>query len=205
MQNNTNIPAGHRQDAHGRLVPESLIKPIDKLRDELVHELVEQARQANAVLAGFKERAFADIAAFVEMSAEQYRVRLGGKKGNVTLLSFNGRYKVQRAVAEHIAFDERLQAAKALIDECLVDWTDGARSELRLLVQDAFRAGKSGEISTARVLALRRHDIADERWQRAMRAIGEAVQAVGSKSYVRIYERDDAGRYQPIALDMAGA
>lgn len=205
MTNNRNIPAGYRQDAHGRLVAEDQIKPIDKARDELVLEIVKRAREVEAVLADFKRRAFDDIAAFVQLSAEEYGARLGGTKGNVTLLSFDGRFKVLRAIAENITFDERLQAAKALIDECLREWTEGARTEVRTLVQDAFRVDAAGNIRTGQVLGLRRLDITDARWLRAMQAISEAVQVVGSKSYVRVYERDANGRYHAITLDVAGA
>lgn len=73
------------------------------------------------------------------------------------------------------------------------------------LVNDAFRTDSQGEIRTARVLALRRLEITDERWQRAMQAIGEACQVVGSKSYIRVYERiGDTDQYRPISLDIAG-
>ena len=89
----------------------------------------------------------------IEMSAEEYGAKIGGKKGNVSLLSFDGRYKIQRAVQESINFDERLQAARALIDECLTEWTEGARPEVVALVNDAFRTDTKGEIRTARVLA----------------------------------------------------
>ena len=42
-----------------------------------------------------------------------------------------------------------------------------------------------------------------ERWKAAMTAIGESVQVIGTKQYVRIYERvGDTGRYVPIPLDM---
>ena len=45
------IPEGHRRNALGHLVPESLIKPIDKLRDDLVHQLVQLARtEAQAII-----------------------------------------------------------------------------------------------------------------------------------------------------------
>lgn len=199
------IPAGYRKDAQGRLVAESTIKPIDQLRDDLVLSLVQRARAVNATIANFKRSAFDEIASFVSMSAEEYGVHLGGTKGNVALLSFDGRYKVLRAIAEAIVFDERLQAAKVLIDECLRDWTEGARAELRTLVTDAFRVDQQGNIRTGNVLALRRLDITDERWLRAMQAIGEAVQVVGSKSYVRVYERNEStGQYHPISLDIAG-
>lgn len=198
-------PAGYRKNAQGHLIPESLIKPIDIERDRLVQHLVDRASELNGELADYKAVAFGDIEAFVEMSAEQYGAKVGGKKGNVTLFSFDGRYKIQRAVQERIAFDERLQAARALIDECFQEWTQNARPEVIALVNDAFRADTNGEIRTARVLALRRFAISDERWQRAMTAIGEACQVIGSKSYIRIYEREgDTDQYRPISLDIAG-
>lgn len=203
MQLNT-PPEGYRFDAKGCLVPESLIRPIDRARDELVRELAKKAKAMNESLGHFKRRVFDDINAFVELSAEQYAVKLGGKKGNLTLYSFDGAFKVQVAIAEHLVFDERLQAAKQLIDECIVDWSQGSRDEIKVLVQAAFQTDKEGKINTGRVLALRRLDIRDDKWQRAMRAIGESLQVVGNKEYVRVYERiANTDRYQPINLDVA--
>lgn len=197
------IPAGHRQDAQGRLVPEAKIKPIDRTRDELVHELFVRAEALNKEITAFKLAAFGDIAAFVDLSAGEYGVQRGGHKGNVTLLSFDGNLRVQRAMADHIQFDERLQAAKELIDECLREWTADARPEIALLVQDAFRSDQAGKIRTGSVLALRRLDITDERWLQAMEAIGDAVQVVGSKSYVRFHYRDSRGQYRALPLNIA--
>ncbi|ULU26620.1 DUF3164 family protein [Dyella terrae] len=197
------IPAGHWQDAKGRLVPESQIKTIDKMRDELVRSLMAKAEVVNKVIAEFKRDAFAELAAFVELSVGEYDVKVGGTKGNVSLLSFDGELRVQRSIQESISFDERLQAAKELINACLREWTVDARPEIALLVQDAFRVDASGKIRTGSVLALKRLDIQDARWRRAMDAIGEAVQVVGSKSYVRFYKRDSNGAYQALPLDIA--
>lgn len=201
-----NVPEGFLKDAKGHLVPLELIKPIDMARNDLVLELVAKAQVVSATLAAFKGDAFGDIKAFVDMSAEQYNAKVGGKKGNITLMSFDGQYKVVQAAQDNIRFDERLQAARALIDECLTEWTQDARSEVRAIVNEAFRADKQGEISTGRVLALRRMDITDARWQRAMEAIGDAVQVVGSKSYIRVYQRiGESEQYVPIPLDIASA
>lgn len=203
--NTDTIPAGYRKDAKGRLVEEGQIRPIDKMRDQLVLEIVEETRALNKLLLDFKARRLADIAALVELSAGEYKVRIGGKKGNVTLLSFNGRFKVLRVIADNITFDERLHAAKALIDECLNEWSEGSPAELRLIVQDAFDVDKQGHVSTGKILALRRYVIKDERWQRAMVAIGEAVQVVGTKPYIRVYELDErSGKYVQLSLDVAG-
>lgn len=199
------VPEGYWPDAKGNLIPVATIKPIDQARDALVKELVTKAEGVRGTLAAFKEGAFDDIAAFVELSAEQYGVSLGGKKGNIQLLSFDGRYKVVRAIQESITFDERLQAAKALIDQCLAEWTANARPELKAIINRAFEVDKAGNINTNAVLALRRMAFDDTRWTTAMTAIAEAVQVTGSKSYIRVYERiGRSDQYAPIALDIAG-
>ena len=201
---NKPTPEGYWRNARGGLDPIETIKPIDRARDELVRELVAGARALSGDVRRYKEKALADIGAFVQLSGEQYGVHLGGNKGNVTLVSYDGQYKVLRAVAEHLSFDERLQAAKALIEECLSEWTQGARPELRAIVNRAFETDKAGNLNTNAILALRRLDIADKRWQRAMQAISESLQVVGSKSYIRLYERiGDSDKYQLISLDVA--
>ncbi|MGH3799316.1 MAG: DUF3164 family protein [Stenotrophomonas sp.] len=198
------IPDGYREDRNGRLVPEEQIKPIDLARDHLVDEKIQGALELRDLLRAFKRGVFDDIAALVQLSGEQYGARIGGDKGNVTLMTFNGRYKIVRAIQDSIQFDERLQAAKALIDECLSDWTQGSRAELCTLVNNAFRADQDGSIKTAEVLSLRRLQFDDPRWKQAMTAISDAVTVVGSKTYVRFYQRDERGQYQPISLDVAG-
>ncbi|WP_414489588.1 DUF3164 family protein [Stenotrophomonas maltophilia] len=197
------IPEGYREDRKGRLVQENQIAAIDLARDQLVAELINGAKKLHQQMAEFRGTAFGDIAAFVQLSAEQYGASIGGDKGNVTLMSYDGRYKIIRAVQDSIQFDERLQAAKALIDECLNDWTEGSRAELRTLVNNAFRVDNDGSIKTGEVLSLRRLKFDDPRWTQAMAAISDAVTVVGSKTYVRFYERDAQGQYQPISLDIA--
>ena len=200
----TTIPAGYRQDAQGRLIPESMIKPIDMERDTLVQALIASAQVLNKQIGDFKAKVFGDVGAFVQLSAEQYDTKVGGRKGNVTLYSFDGRYKVQVATADNIKFDERLQAAESLINACIDEWSQGSRPEIKVLVQQAFQTDKEGNLNTGRILALRRLEIDDERWQRAMKAIGESVQVVGSKQYARFYERiGDTDQYAAISLDIA--
>lgn len=195
----------HKKDAKGRLIPLSMIKPIDVTRDKLVLELVDKAKALHKAISDFKSTVFGDVAAFVQLSGEEYGVKLGGKKGNVTLFTFDGAFKILVATADKIMFDERLQAAKALVDECIADWSKGSSPEIKVLVQEAFQADKEGNLNTGRILGLRRLEITDERWLRAMKAIAESVQVVGSKQYIRFYERvGDTDQYRPISLDIAG-
>lgn len=194
---------GYMENAQGHQVPLAQVQEIDKARNELVMEKVAKAKAMRKALAALKAEIMDDVGAFIQLSAEKYEVKVGGNKGNVTLHSFDGRYKIMRQVAENITFDERLQAAKALIDECLRDWTKDARSEIQALIDQAFQVDKEGNLSTSRVLGLRRLKITDERWLRAMQAIGDSIQVTGTKPYVRVYERKENGSYTAIPLDMA--
>ncbi len=203
MSTPTNIPDGYMENAQGHLIPKHAIRPADMARNDLVLELVAEARAVQGKLADFKTRAMGEVSAFVSLSAEQYGAKIGGNKGNVTLVSYDGRYKIQRSIAEHITFDERLQAAKSLIDDCLREWASTSRPELQTLVTQAFDVDSEGRINTGAILALRRYDFDDERWLQAMQAIGESIQVTGTKAYIRVYERNSAGGYDAIPLDIA--
>lgn len=197
------IPEGYMANAQGHLVPVDQIKEIDLARHELVMEKVAKAKALQKQLAEFKAEIMGDIEAFVAMSAEEYGVKIGGEKGNITLASFNGQYQIKRAISERLTFSEQLQAAKALIDECLKTWTASSPTELRALVNDAFQVDKAGRINTGRILGLRRLDIKDDRWGRAMEAISNSIQVGGIKAYFNIYERDASGNKRAISLDLA--
>jgi hypothetical protein len=200
------IPAGYVKDHEGRLVPEKLVKPIDKKRDKVVRRLYARALKLQTQLANFREDCMLDMASFIEESAQEYGACVGGKKGNVTLYSFDGEIKVQRSIAEFMTFDERLQVAKELIDQCIHEWAKGSRSEIKALVEHAFQTDKAGKINTNRVLSLKRLNISDEKWLQAMKAITDSVQIVGSKTYVRFYTRKGNGdQYVPVSLDIASA
>jgi hypothetical protein len=190
-------------DCQGRQVPEEMVKDVDKRRDETVHAIAARALEMKAALEEFKKKIRDDIMSFVEVSAGKYGVKWGGRKGNVALATYDGQYKLVVAMNDNITFDERLQVAKELINKCVKRWSDGSRPEILMLINDAFQVDKAGKISTSRVLGLRRLDIQDADWKKAMEAINDSLQVTGTKQYLRIYERDARGEYQMIPLDVA--
>jgi Protein of unknown function (DUF3164) len=197
------IVEGYMQDSVGRLVPVESIKEIDLVRNTLVLELVKRAGAMAEMLAVFKQNAMDDVQAFVELSGEKYGAKLGGNKGNVTLFSYDGRFKLIRSMDDFLRFDERLMAAKELIDNCLKRWSDGSGVEIQAIITDAFQVDKAGRINTNRILSLRRIEIDDEMWQEAMQAISDSVQVVNSKAYIRFYERNPDGSYRQLNLNIA--
>ncbi len=193
------------EDGRGGLVEVAVIKPIDKKRDELVRDIMDKAFAERDRLRKLKAEIWESVQNFIIESEKDsgLKKKLGGTKGNITLTSFDAKYKVIVAVNDTIQFTEKLQIAKELINQCISKWSSDARPELRALINDAFKVGKNGVVSTARILGLRRLDITDPVWKKAMDAIGESIMVANSKSYLRFYERQGDGSYKQIPLDVA--
>ncbi len=194
------------RDAKGALVPLEAVKATDLLMDELVRKAIGAASSLSERISRFKTTAFNDVGEFQALLAQDYDAAIGGKKGNITLTSYDGCRKVQVQVSDILEFGPELQAAKALIDECLSEWAAGSGAELRALVNRVFSVEKEGQINRAELFMLLRVEILDERWQRAMLAIRESIRVIGSRSYVRFYHRDTPdGAWRSIPLDIAVA
>lgn len=201
----TDIPNGYMQRADGALIKTDQVAQIDIDRSALVVGLCQRAKKVSADMLAYKLSAMTSVDEFVAGSMHRYGVKATrGTKGNMTLLTFDGKYKVEMQVADNIMFDERLAAAKALVDECVRDLMRGANKELQKLITHAFESDKDGKISTTRVLGLRRIKIDHPKWAQAMDALTDSVTVVDSKRYIRLYERAESGAYLPIPLDIAG-
>ncbi|UJS26294.1 DUF3164 family protein [Thiothrix winogradskyi] len=204
------IPNGYLQNALGHLVPVAQIREQDLLRDEVVRTLAHDAKLLSEALREFKERAMRDVEDLVTVAAEKYGAKVGGDKGNLSLVSFDGKYKVQRSMAAVITFTEELQAAKALIEACIEAWSDGADNRLKTLVMRAFKPNTKGELNTKAVLGLLRLEMkgfdgeVDVEWAAAMEALRDSIQTSGTTAYVNVYERVGVSdKYRHIALDLA--
>jgi hypothetical protein len=208
------LPAGcelfngkpYMANAKGALVPLESVNPRDLLMDETVRKILGYAAPLAEQIARFKQHTLEDVAGFLDILAQEYGLTRGGPKGNITLVTFDGLQKVQVQVADRVTFGPELQQAKALVDECLNDWSADSNAALRTIVQSAFSVDKEGKVSPTELFSLLRHDIEDERWQRAMKAIRDSVRVEGSKEYVRFYRRaKPTDRWEPVSIDVAAA
>jgi hypothetical protein len=202
--NQTPVPPGYVRNGAGHLVPEHQVREHDKLRDQVASGLAVRALAINAFLVDFKKDALADIDDLIAISNEKYGVTIGGKKGNASITTYDGKFKVERQMAERLTFTEEILAAKELIDRCIRKWSEGADQHLRVLVDRAFRANKQGQIKTGDVLSLLRIEIDDADWKLAMEALKDSIQVNGTAVYIRVYQRvGETDRYDPINLSIA--
>lgn len=193
-------------DAKGALVPLELVKATHLLEDEAVRRIMGFAEALSAQVSRFRLHTLADVSDLLKLFEQEYGVERGGTKGNVTLKSFDGTLKVQLAIADQVTFGPELQSAKALVDECLIEWAADSRPELRAIVQRAFNTEKEGLVNRSELFGLLRLDIEDERWQRAMKAIKDSIRVDGTKEYVRFYRRPNTtAGWSPVTIDVAAA
>jgi len=193
-------------DAKGALVPVETIKPADKLEDEQVRKIMGYARDLSAQIARFRGHTMTDLGELDALLDQEYGAKKGGKKGNRTYQTFDGLMKVQVQVSDFVDFGPQLQVAKTLIDECLNEWSEDSRPEIRAIVTRAFNTDKEGQINRSEIFMLMRLDIADERWKRAIDAIRDAMRVTGSKEYVRFYERKSVtDGWKAVTIDLAKA
>lgn len=196
-------------DSKGALVPIELVKAADKLRDQLVREMAVEAEVMSKALSVFKAKAFDQVQAFLAMVADQYGAKAvpGGEKGNVTLLSYDGRVRIQIQIADVISFkSEDLQACKTIVDELIAEWSADSQAEIRVIVMNAFRVDKAGQINRGALLGLLRLDIQDPRWLSAMEALKASISVDGTKPYIRFARRSSPDKaWENISLDVATA
>lgn len=190
----------------GELIHPDLVRVDEKLKDELVEDLITKAKDAQVKLKEFKTDAVESVESYYQLLLQEYDIdaKKNSKKGNLALENFSGTAKVEIRVADRIDFDEKLKIAKMKIDEYLNEITKNSNPEIKTLITKAFEVDKKGDVNAKKILALKSYDIQNPLWQEAMKIIDDATQVVSSKSYIRFYQREDTSKpYKQISLDIS--
>lgn len=190
-------------DSAGNAIPVKYIDPVDKNRDRLVNKLMKQAKAVSDRICNLRESAFDDIENFINETEERYDVKVRTKGGNKILTDFSNTLKIEIRVAHTIEFDERLNMAKTIIDECIKRWSEGSDDKIKLLIDQAFKVDRKGNLDKDRVLGLRQLKIKDKEWRKAMGIISDSTKVVGSKQYIKFSRKNEKGVWETVNLDIA--
>lgn len=208
------IPAGlidingrpHVQDAEGRWLDWSLVKPKDQLMDETVRKIMAFALDLSAQVTRFRRHTEGDIASIIALLEQEYGVSIGGPGGNFTLRTFDDLMRVEMKVGKFMEFGPEIHIAKALIDEYLREITTDATAELKTLVLGAFEVDKKGKLDRQKIVDLKKYDIKDERWVRAMQAITDAERTVMVREYLHFKMRNShQDEFRAVTINLAKA
>lgn len=182
-------PKGYRRNHKGDLVRDNNVSEIDRDMDKVVRRIFGFGTDLSAQMWRFRAHTMDDIAEFCERVVSKYKGKFKGRKGNLSLTSFDGRLRVQVSVAEQVMVGPEVEAAQTIVEECIEEWSARGNLKLRALVNQAFKPDAAGRLSVSQLLKLRRVQIDDPKWRQVQDAISDSLRPVGKSEYVRLYHR----------------
>lgn len=184
-------------DSAGREVPSDYVPAQDKKRDALVEKLVAQARKLRTHIAKEKETMSRQIAKYLDSIAAEKGVDW---EGATTLYNFDMSEAIAVRIYKRFTFDEKLNLAKAKIDECIKSWSPGSNEKIIALVNRAFRVDAKGVLNSREILGLRQLDFPDPAWIEAMELISQSMKLIETKTYYNFQEAGNDGKLITIVL-----
>ena len=180
---------GNWLDSKGRPVPEEYIRPEDKRRDKLVESILKRVSKLSAKIESEKTEIVDAIEKYLKELAKDNKVREGWK-GNILLYNFSQNLCIERRIDETVSFDERLQMVKTTIDKWINNKLKDTDPTLSKVIAQAFSVDKQGRINTAMLLKLKRIDIQDAEWKKAMQLLDDSIFVKSSKMALRFRSKD---------------
>ena len=180
---------GNWLDSKGRPVPEEYIRPEDKRRDKLVESILKRVSKLSSKLESEKTEIVDAIEKYLKDLAKDNKVREGWK-GNILLYNFSQNLCIERRIDETVSFDERLQLVKTTIDKWISQKLKDTDPTLSKVIAQAFSVDKQGRINTAMLLKLKRIDIQDAEWKKAMQLLDDSIFVKSSKMALRFRSKD---------------
>jgi len=191
-------------DETGRKIPVKFITPLARAKEQTAGKLLRDALVLNKKLTDFKtevKRLCNDVAikAKVELKVENMA------KGTFSFFNFDRTIKIKVSASERIEFDDlTIQACKGKLDEFLSENLDSKQDFLKEMVTDAFSTSR-GKLDAKKVMGLMKYrtKISHPLFQQALDLLGDSIRHPDSKTYFRIWERQEDGGYKLIDLNFS--
>lgn len=190
-------------NSRGTPIHPGKIKPDAKRKDRLVEQILSDASRLHEKMRQAKREYMEIVNEYIEFLQDENDVERSGK-GNLILSNFSNTKQVEIKVNDIFVFDEKLQIAKQIIDNCIVRWSKNANSNLKALVDSAFKVDRKGNIDKHAIKSLTQLNITDAAWEKAMKLINDSLTVTGTKQYMTIKERDSIeGKWHTINLNFS--
>lgn len=178
------------RNCNGNLVQVSRLRADVVLTDQVTRSIVGKMRDLAAHNARVKREIFEEVQAYQDLMFGQYNARVGGRRGGLTISSFNDLQKVVLSTTDYSRVTAALPAAQALMNEILDDLTGNVGADIRTLIMAAFeRDEKTGRVNVQRLNGLKKYSLDHPKWADFIMAINDAIEPAGSKEGVRAYVR----------------
>jgi hypothetical protein len=194
-------------DESGIQIPYNRTTSIERKKERSAFSLVKKALKANEILQEVKNAVTEATEEILNAEREASNVKLDGK-GNFTWFNFDRSIKIQVDVQEAIKFDDiKIASAKEKLMNLIRNNIKGDDFIISL-VEDAFQTSR-GKLDAKKILSLRKHssriknDKIKEGWEEAMNLIDASISRPKSKSYHKIWVKNQSGQYEAIELNFS--
>lgn len=193
-------------DENGTKIPTNRLTKGEKVQEKKASILLRSALSANKALQGFKEQ-IKEACDEVEdaVLTENGVSRSENYKGSFTWFNFDRSIKVERKVSEPMSFDDLIiSAAKQKLDEFLGLTIESKHEFVREMINSAFETTK-GKLDPKKVMPLLRYEskVNHKLFTEACRLITKAQRRPDSKTYYRVWVKNDEGKFEAIELNFS--
>ena len=194
-------------DEAGTSVPFNRTTPIERKKEKYAASLVKAAKKGQQLLTEIKAAIVQATEEILTMEREAHNVKLDGK-GGFTWYNFDRSIKIQADVSEQIKFDDiKIEAAKEKLLS-LIRENVQADDFIISIVEDAFQTSR-GKLDAKKILSLKKHTSRIKNaqikkvWDEAMNLIDQSISRPKSKSYYKVWLKNEAGEYEGIELNFS--
>lgn len=187
-------------------IPYSRTTKTERLNESICSKIVSKAATASKKLIEFKTELKQLVEDAEKAFIQEYGIERTEKyKGNFTFFNFDRSVKVERSINETITYDEALSmAAKEIFMGFISNSISGSKDWVKALILDAFET-KGGKLDPKKVSLLMRHEARanDAEYSRGCALLKKAERRPDSKTYYRIWVKDEEGEYKAIELNFS--
>lgn len=192
-------------DESGMKIPVNRITAVERLMERKATEVCTKAVSINAQLVAFKELIKAASNEVYDRFMEQKGIDPATTKGFFTWYNFDHSVKIEVSIQDRITFDDMtIAAAQETLNAFLGEVVDSKFDFVKDLVRDAFSTSR-GRLDAKKVLGLikYRERINHPKFHDATSLIESAIRRPDSKTYYRIFVRNEEGQYEAIELNFS--
>ncbi len=191
-------------DETGIKIPYNRTTKLERLRENKSKQITTKALNLNKALKAFKDEMFEVCSEIFDESMTDLNSK-ANIKGNFTWFNFDRTAKIETSVSERIEFDDAsITACKNLLDEFISENVESKVEFVRELVNDAFSTSR-GKLDAKKVMGLLKYrsKIKNDKFQRALDLLEGGIRRSSSKTYYRIWIKDDSGQFVNIDLNFS--
>lgn len=194
-------------DESGSQIPFNRTTAVERKKEKHAYNLLKKGKSAFQILSELKTAIREASDEVLNAEREANAVKLEGK-GNYTWYNFDRSIKIQVDVNEPIKFDEiKIASAKEKLMNLIRTNINGDEFIISI-AEDAFQTS-SGKLDPKKILGLRKHSARIKNqaikleWDETMKLIDASITRPKSKSYYKIWVKNEEGEYEGVELNFS--